>query len=90
MGTQIAKELKQKLQHLVDFGKRVRPTRSTEKAMHFAWSMAAKGSPKCPKNDFKVVKTLDSRRYLQFTNGVFDRETLTFVENTPDIPNGPK
>ena len=27
----------------------------------------------------------DTRRYTQFTNGVFDRETLTFVENTPDI-----
>ena len=27
----------------------------------------------------------DTRRYLQFTNGVFDRESLTFVENTPDI-----
>ena len=27
----------------------------------------------------------DTRRYLQFTNGVFDRESLIFVENTPDI-----
>ena len=27
----------------------------------------------------------DTRRFVQFTNGVFDRDTLTFVENTPDI-----
>jgi phage/plasmid-associated DNA primase len=27
----------------------------------------------------------DTRRYLQFTNGVFDRDTMTFVENVPEI-----
>ena len=27
----------------------------------------------------------DTRRYLQFTNGVFDRDTMTFVENEPAI-----
>ena len=27
----------------------------------------------------------DTRRYLQFTNGVFDRETMQFVENGPEI-----
>ena len=27
----------------------------------------------------------ETRRYLQFTNGVFDPETMTFVQNSPEI-----
>ena len=49
LGTHISKELKQRLQNLMDFGKRVRLTRSQEKAsiLHGLWQ--PKGAQSVPK-----------------------------------------